>query len=88
MGYVKKFKRRLEAGVGSLWTGPKFSLGGATPLRDMAEHVNGLFVGQLRRLVHDERLTIKWASDTVLLLINHIIRLGLGLGLGLVGSPR
>ena len=37
------------------------------------EHVNGLFVGHLRRLVHDERLTHKWASDTVLPLINHIM---------------
>lgn len=35
------------------------------------EHVNGLFMGHLRRLVHDERLTNKWASDTVLPLINH-----------------
>ena len=37
------------------------------------EHVNGLFVGHLRRLVHDERLTNKWASDTVLPLINHVM---------------
>jgi RNase H-like domain found in reverse transcriptase/Chromo (CHRromatin Organisation MOdifier) domain len=35
------------------------------------EHVNALFVGHLRRLVHDERLTHRWASDTVLPLINH-----------------
>ena len=35
------------------------------------EHVNGIFVGHLRRLVHDERLVHKWASDTVLPLINH-----------------
>ena len=35
------------------------------------EHVNGLFIGHLRRLVHDERLSTKWASDTVLPLINH-----------------
>ena len=35
------------------------------------EHVNGLFLGHLRRLVHDERFTHKWASDTVLPLINH-----------------
>jgi hypothetical protein len=37
------------------------------------EHVNGLFMGHLRRLVHDERLTTKWASDTVLPLINHAL---------------
>jgi hypothetical protein len=35
------------------------------------EHVNALFVGHLRRLVHDERFTSRWASDTVLPLINH-----------------
>ena len=35
------------------------------------EHVNTLFVGHLRRLVHDERLVHRWASDTVLPLINH-----------------
>ena len=35
------------------------------------EHVNGLFVGHLRRLVHDERFTSRWASDTILPLINH-----------------
>ena len=35
------------------------------------EHVNALFVGHLRRLVHDERLAHRWASDTVLPLINH-----------------
>ena len=35
------------------------------------EHVNGLFVGHLRRLVHDERLSTRWASDTILPLINH-----------------
>ena len=35
------------------------------------EHVNALFMGHLRRLVHDERLVHKWASDTVLPLINH-----------------
>jgi RNase H-like domain found in reverse transcriptase len=35
------------------------------------EHVNGLFLGHLRRLVHDERFTNRWASDTVLPLINH-----------------
>jgi Chromo (CHRromatin Organisation MOdifier) domain len=35
------------------------------------EHVNALFKGHLRRLVHDERLTHRWASDTVLPLINH-----------------
>ena len=37
------------------------------------EHVNCLFVGHLRRLVHDERLTRRWASDTVLPLINHAL---------------
>ena len=35
------------------------------------EHVNALYMGHLRRLVHDERLVHKWASDTVLPLINH-----------------
>ena len=65
MGYVQKFRRRPGPVPNSLW--------GARRLRDMAEHVNGLFVGQLRRLVHYERLTIKWASDTVLPLINHIM---------------
>lgn len=37
------------------------------------EHVNGIFMGHLRRLVHDERLTHKWASDTILPLINHAL---------------
>jgi hypothetical protein len=37
------------------------------------EHVNALFLGHLRRLVHDERFTQKWASDTVLPLINHAL---------------
>jgi hypothetical protein len=37
------------------------------------EHVNALFMGHLRRLVHDERLTHRWASDTVLPLINHAL---------------
>ena len=37
------------------------------------EHVNALFMGHLRRLVHDERLTHQWASDTVLPLINHAL---------------
>ena len=37
------------------------------------EHVNALFLGHLRRLVHDERFTHKWASDTVLPLINHAL---------------
>ena len=37
------------------------------------ENVNGLFVGHFRRLVHEERLTNKWVSDTVLPLINHIM---------------
>lgn len=35
------------------------------------EHVNALFMGHLRRLVHDSRMTSRWASDTVLPLINH-----------------
>ena len=35
------------------------------------EHVNASFVGHLRRLVNDERLVHRWASDTVLPLINH-----------------
>ena len=30
-------------------------------------------MGHLRRLVHDERLKHKWASDTVLPLINHAL---------------
>ena len=37
------------------------------------EHVNALFIGHLRRLVHDERFTTQWASDTVLPLINHAL---------------
>jgi hypothetical protein len=37
------------------------------------EHVNNILVGHLRRLVHDERLTTRWASDTVLPLINHAL---------------
>ena len=37
------------------------------------EHVNALFMGHLRRLVHDERLTHRWASDTVLPFINHAL---------------
>jgi hypothetical protein len=37
------------------------------------EHTNGIFMGHLRRLVHDERLTHRWASDTVLPLINHAL---------------
>ena len=37
------------------------------------EHVNALFMGHLRRLVHDERFTNQWASDTVLPLINHAL---------------
>ena len=37
------------------------------------EHVNCLFVGHLRRLVHDERLIHHWSSDTVLPLITHAI---------------
>ena len=35
------------------------------------KHVNRLFLGHLRSLVHDERFTTRWASDTVLPLINH-----------------
>ena len=37
------------------------------------EHVNAIFLGHLRRLVHDERLVHRWASDTVLPLINHAL---------------
>ena len=37
------------------------------------EHVNALLLGHLRRLVHDERLVSRWASDTVLPLINHAL---------------
>ena len=37
------------------------------------EHVNALFMGHLRRLVHDERFTNQWASDTVLPLISHAL---------------
>jgi hypothetical protein len=37
------------------------------------EHTNGIFMGHLRRLVHDERLTHRWASDTVLPFINHAL---------------
>ena len=37
------------------------------------EHVNALLLGHLRRLVHDERLVSKWASDIVLPLINHAL---------------
>ena len=37
------------------------------------EHVNALHLGHLRRLVHDERLFHRWASDTVLPLINHTL---------------
>ena len=37
------------------------------------EHVNGLFIGHLRRLVHDQRLITRWASDTILPLINHAL---------------
>ena len=37
------------------------------------EHVNALLLGHLRRLVHDERLIHRWASDTVLPLINHAL---------------
>ena len=37
------------------------------------EHVNALLLGHLRRLVHDERLVHRWASDTVLPLINHAL---------------
>ena len=37
------------------------------------QHVDGLFIGHLRRLVHDERLATQWASDTILPLINHAL---------------
>ena len=37
------------------------------------EHINYIFMGHLRRLIHDERLTGRWASDTVLPLINHAL---------------
>ena len=37
------------------------------------EHVNALLLGHLRRLVHDERLIHRWASDTILPLINHTL---------------
>ena len=37
------------------------------------EHVNALLLGHLRRLVHDERLIHRWASDTILPLINHAL---------------
>ena len=37
------------------------------------EHVNALFVGHLRRLVHYERFTNQWASNNVLPLINHAL---------------
>ena len=37
------------------------------------EHVNALLLGHLRRLVHDERLIHRWASDTVFPLINHAL---------------
>lgn len=37
------------------------------------EQWNALFLGHLRRLVHDERLVHRWASDTVLPLINHVM---------------
>ena len=37
------------------------------------EHVNGLLLGHLRRLVHDERLIHRWTSDTVLPLVYHAL---------------
>jgi RNase H-like domain found in reverse transcriptase/Chromo (CHRromatin Organisation MOdifier) domain len=37
------------------------------------EHTNALFLGHLRRLVHDERLIHCWSSDHVLPLINHAL---------------
>ena len=37
------------------------------------EHVNALLLGHLRRLVLVERLIHRWASDTVLPLINHAL---------------
>ena len=40
--------------------------------RNGTEHVNSLFMGH-ERLTHDERLTHRWASDTVLPIINHAL---------------
>ena len=37
------------------------------------EHINVIFLGHLRRLVHDERLVYRWAPETVLPLINHAL---------------
>ena len=37
------------------------------------EHINALLLGHLRRLVHDECLINRWASDTVLPLIYHAL---------------
>jgi hypothetical protein len=37
------------------------------------EHSNGLLIGHLRRLVHDERIASEWDSDEVLPLVNHAL---------------
>ena len=37
------------------------------------EYVNGLLLGHLRRLVHDERLIHRWASNAVLPLVYHAL---------------
>jgi hypothetical protein len=37
------------------------------------EHPNGILMGHLRRLVHDERIKKSWDSDEVLPLINHTL---------------
>jgi hypothetical protein len=37
------------------------------------EHVNGILMGHVRRLVHDERISTSWDSDDVLPLINHAL---------------
>ena len=37
------------------------------------EHINAIFLGHLRHLVHDERLVHRWPSDTVLPPINHAL---------------
>ena len=56
------------------WLGvkPLFSLVGRHESNG-TEHVNALFMGHLRRLVHDERLTHRWTSDIVLPPINHAL---------------
>ena len=37
------------------------------------KHVNGIYLGHLRRLVHDERFINRWANDRILPLINHAL---------------